>query len=61
MALDVDWLASKEGQAIISAAQTIGVDPNDIEGLRKNFSEVPTELIGSAINQNWLRKRAQFF
>jgi hypothetical protein len=59
MALDVDWLASQEGQAIISAAQTIGVDPNDIEGLRKNFSEVPTELIGSAIHQNWLRKRAQ--
>lgn len=58
MTLDVEWLASEIGQHIIEIATSIGVEPNDIEKLRKQFPDVEPALVGSAIHQAWLRKRA---
>lgn len=59
MTLDLEWLSSETGQQVIEIATSIGVDPNDIEKLRKKFPESEPALIGSAIHQAWLRKRAQ--
>lgn len=58
MTLNVEWLASAQAQHIINVAENVSLEANDIQKFRAEFPEVEIDLIGSAIHQAWLRKRA---
>lgn len=58
MSIEVEWLSSEIGQSLIDLAGNIGVEPKDIENLRKQFPDIEPDRIGAAIHQAWLRKRA---
>ncbi len=58
MTLDVEWLASAPAQHIINVAESVSIEANDIQKFRAEFPDIDIDLIGSAIHQAWLRKRA---
>lgn len=58
MSLNVEWLASAQAQHIINVAESVSLEANDIQKFRAEFPDVDIDLIGSAIHQAWLRKRA---
>lgn len=58
MNLNVEWLASAQAQHIINVAENVSLEANDIQKFRAEFPDVEIDLIGSAIHQAWLRKRA---
>lgn len=55
--VNVDWLASDEGRDVIASAAAVAADPNDVMRLRAAYPAIPTEDIGAAIHQSWLRRR----
>ena len=58
MTLNVEWLSSPQAQHIINVAENVSLEANDIQKFRTEFPDVDIDLIGSAIHQAWLRKRA---
>ena len=58
VSLNVKWLASPQAQHIINVAESVSLEANDIQKFRAQFPDVDIDLIGSAIHQAWLRKRA---
>lgn len=56
--MNVEWLASADGQEVISRAAQRGSGPGDIEWLRRAYPDVPIEEVGAAVHQAWLRQRA---
>ena len=57
--MSISWLRSPEGQAIIRSARQYSDSLTAIPALRKQFSEIPPDLISSAFSQAQLQLRLE--